>query len=75
MKIYNDIYLSVRSILRQRGVENYNLEAKLIVAKAAKKTGKHVQMAISYAANSGRHPAIPRIFVGLTIILYRLGKK
>ena len=38
MKIYNDIYLSVRSILRQRGVENYNLEAKLIVAKAAKKT-------------------------------------
>ena len=38
MKIYNDIYLTVRNILRQRGVEGYNLEAKLIVAKAAKKT-------------------------------------
>ena len=38
MKIYNDIYLSVRNILRQRGIEGYNLEAKLIVAKAAKKT-------------------------------------
>ena len=38
MKIYNDIYLTVRSILRQRGIEGYSLEAKLIVAKAAKKT-------------------------------------
>ena len=38
MKIYNDIYLTVRSILRQRGIEGYSLEAKLIVAKASKKT-------------------------------------
>ena len=30
MKIYNDIYLTVRNILRQRGVEGYNLEAKLV---------------------------------------------
>ena len=38
MKTYNDIYLAVRSILRQRGIDGYNLEAKLIVAKASKKT-------------------------------------
>ena len=38
MKIYNDLYLTTRNILRQRGVEGYSLEAKLIVAKAAKKS-------------------------------------
>ena len=38
MKTYNEIYLGVRSILRQRGVEDYSLEARLIVSKAAGKT-------------------------------------
>ena len=38
MKTYNEIYLAARNILRQRGVEGYSLEAKLIVAKASKKT-------------------------------------
>ncbi|MDO5445255.1 MAG: peptide chain release factor N(5)-glutamine methyltransferase [Eubacteriales bacterium] len=38
MKTYNDIYLTTRNILRQRGVEAYGLEAKLIVSKAAGKT-------------------------------------
>lgn len=38
MKTYNDIYLSARNILRQYGVEGYNLEAKLLVARAAGKT-------------------------------------
>ena len=38
MKTYNEIYLQTRSILRQRGVEGYSLEAKLIVSKAAGKT-------------------------------------
>ena len=38
MKTYNEIYLNIRSILRQRSVENYSLEAKLIVSKAAGKT-------------------------------------
>lgn len=38
MKTYNEIYLTTRTILRQRGVEAYGLEAKLIVSKAAGKT-------------------------------------
>ncbi|MEA5152942.1 MAG: peptide chain release factor N(5)-glutamine methyltransferase [Oscillospiraceae bacterium] len=38
MKTYNDIYLAARNILRQYGVEGYNLEAKLLVARAADKT-------------------------------------
>ena len=38
MKTYNELYLSTRNILRQRGVEGYNLEAKLLVAQAAGKT-------------------------------------
>ena len=38
MKTYNELYLQTRNILRQRGVEGYNLEAKLIVSKAAGKT-------------------------------------
>ena len=38
MKTYNELYLQTRNILRQRGVEGYNLEAKLIVSKAADKT-------------------------------------
>lgn len=38
MKTYNEVYLGVRSILRQRGVEDYSLEARLIVSKAAGKT-------------------------------------
>ena len=38
MKTYNDIYLAARNILRQYGVEGYNLEAKLLVARAAGKT-------------------------------------
>lgn len=38
MKTYNEIYLTTRTILRQRGVEAYGLEAKLIVSKASGKT-------------------------------------
>ena len=38
MKTYNEIYLATRNILRQRGIEGYGLEAKLIVSKAAGKT-------------------------------------
>ena len=38
MKTYNEIYLTTRNILRQRGIEGYSLEAKLIVSKAAGKT-------------------------------------
>ena len=38
MKTYNDIYLSTRNVLRQYGVEGYNLEAKLLVACASGKT-------------------------------------
>lgn len=38
MKTYNDIYLSTRNLLRQQGIEGYNLEAKLLVASAAGKT-------------------------------------
>ena len=38
MKTYNEIYLDARSILRQSGIEGYNLEARLLVAKAANKS-------------------------------------
>ena len=38
MNTYNDIYLSTRNLLRQRGIEGYNLEARLLVAAAAGKT-------------------------------------
>ena len=37
MKTYNELYLSARSLLRSKGVESYNLEARLLVAKAAGK--------------------------------------
>lgn len=37
MKTYNDLYLSARALLRQKGIEAYNLEARLLVAKAAGK--------------------------------------
>ena len=38
VKTYNDIYLTARNVLRQYGVEGYNLEAKLLVARASGKT-------------------------------------
>ncbi len=38
MKTYNDIYLEARNVLRSCGVEGYNLEAKLLVARSAGKT-------------------------------------
>ena len=38
MNTYNDIYLSTRNLLRQKGIEAHNLEAKLLVAAAAGKT-------------------------------------
>ena len=38
MKTYNDIYLAARNVLRQYGIEGYNLEARLLVARAAGKT-------------------------------------
>jgi len=38
MKTYNELYLSTRNILRQRGVEGFNLEARLLVAQAAGKS-------------------------------------
>lgn len=38
MKTYNDIYLTARNTLRAAGIEGYNLEAKLLVARASGKT-------------------------------------
>ncbi len=38
MKTYNEIYLDARSILRQSGIEAYNLEARILVARAANKS-------------------------------------
>ena len=37
MKTYNELYLGARNLLRQNGVESYNLEARILVAKAAGK--------------------------------------
>jgi len=37
MKTYNELYLNARSLLRQQGIEAYNLEARILVAKAAEK--------------------------------------
>ncbi|MDO4982053.1 MAG: peptide chain release factor N(5)-glutamine methyltransferase [Eubacteriales bacterium] len=38
MKTYNDIYMNTRTVLRQRGIEAFNQEARYIVAAAAGKT-------------------------------------
>ncbi len=38
MKTYNDMYLDLRRILKAAGVEDYNLEARLIICAAAGKT-------------------------------------
>lgn len=38
MKTYNEIYLDARNILRQSGIEAYNLEARILVARAANKS-------------------------------------
>lgn len=38
MKTYNEIYLNARHILKAAGIEAFNLEARLILAKAAGKT-------------------------------------
>ena len=37
MKTYNELYLGARNLLRQKGVEGYTLEARILVAKAAGK--------------------------------------
>ena len=37
MKTYNELYLNARGMLRQEGIEAYNLEARILVAKAAEK--------------------------------------
>ncbi len=37
MKTYNELYLNARNLLRQKGVESYSLEARILVAKAAGK--------------------------------------
>ena len=52
MKTYNDIYLSTRNALRSRGIEGYNLEARLLVARAAGKTVQELLRDISlYTTN------------------------
>lgn len=52
MRTYNDIYLSARNLLRQSGVEAFNLEAKLLVAGAAGKTTAQLLRDMSlYASN------------------------
>lgn len=38
MKTYNDIYIQARNTLRSAGIEGFNLEAKLLVARASDKT-------------------------------------
>lgn len=38
MKTYNDIYLKARNTLRAAGIEGFNLEAKLLLARASDKT-------------------------------------
>ena len=38
MKTYNEIYLKTRNNLKEGGIEAFNLEAKLLVSKAAGKT-------------------------------------
>jgi len=36
-KTYNDLYLETRKLLREHGIESYNLEARIIVSQAAGK--------------------------------------
>lgn len=53
MKTYNELYLTTRNILRQRGVEGYSLEAKLIVAKASGKTISDLMKDLNLYASDG----------------------
>ena len=38
MKTYNDIFIETRNALRDAGIESYNLEARILLARAAGKT-------------------------------------
>lgn len=52
MKTYNDIYMNTRSLLRQRGIEAFNQEARYIVAAAADKTVEELLRDMNlYASN------------------------
>lgn len=42
MKTYNDIFLKVRNTLREKGVEGYSLEARLLTATAAGKSAQEL---------------------------------
>ena len=53
MKTYNELYLITRSILRQRGIEGFSLEAKLIVSKAAGKTISGLMKDLNLYASDG----------------------
>ncbi len=53
MKTYNDIYLAARNVLRQYGVEGCNLEAKLLVARAAGKTMAQLMRDINLYTTEG----------------------
>ena len=54
MKTYNDIYMTARTVLRQHGVEAYNLEARILVAQAAGKTVPDLLRDLVRRADSGR---------------------
>ena len=52
MKTYNDIYLNTRTVLRQRGIEAFNQEARYIVAAAAGKSVAELLRDVNlYASN------------------------
>jgi release factor glutamine methyltransferase len=47
-KTYNDLYLETRRLLRDNGIDSYNLEARIIVSQAADKTMEKFLQGLNY---------------------------
>ncbi|MCL2342637.1 MAG: peptide chain release factor N(5)-glutamine methyltransferase [Firmicutes bacterium] len=55
-KTYNDLYLETRKLLREHGIESYNLEARIIVSQAAGKSmEKFLQGLRLYTGDDTQH--------------------
>ena len=55
-KTYNDLYLETRKLLREHGIESYNLEARIIVSQAAGKSmEKFLQSLNLYTGDDTRY--------------------
>ncbi|MCR5664125.1 MAG: peptide chain release factor N(5)-glutamine methyltransferase [Oscillospiraceae bacterium] len=62
MKTYNDIFIETRNALRDAGIESYNLEARILLARAAEKTTAELLRDMRLYASS----AVERAAAGYT---------